>query len=193
MELIQYLIAIDQKIFRWINHHIHFYALDYLMIVLSSTEFWISIAMLLLFYSLYRKDYKSVLVLVLVLMVVAILDPFSHFVLKPYFERLRPCKVSGMESRYILGCGGWYSFPSNHAVNSAATVAVVWMFNGFQKTKILFVCAFLVGFSRIYLGVHYPLDIFAGFLIGFSFASAFSWFAKKTLVKFWPNSFQNLI
>jgi len=94
-------------------------------------------------------------------------DMLSHYVLKPWFGRIRPCRTEGLV-RIVEGCSGYYSFPSNHAAN-AAVFATLWflLFSRFQGALAV-LCAFVIGMSRVYLGVHYPTDIIGGFIWGTS-------------------------
>ncbi len=59
-----------------------------------------------------------------------------------------------------------YSFPSGHAAITMALATVVYPYKK-QLGLLLALFAFIVGFARIYVGVHYPIDVIAGFLIGF--------------------------
>lgn len=73
-----------------------------------------------------------------------------------------------------------YSFPANHAVAGAAlaTAAVL----GWPRWSALWICAAgLVGFARIYVGVHYPVDVAAGFALGIAVALAIHFFAVRRL------------
>ena len=87
-------------------------------------------------------------------------------VLKSVFERARP---ELFESGYTAS---FYSFPSGHAtvaVGFYGTLAVLaaWRMRGFRRWAVVAAGAFLVlliGFSRLYLGVHYPTDVLAGYL-----------------------------
>lgn len=88
------------------------------------------------------------------------------------FERLRPCHEPGIMDQVRLvkkSCGGLYSFFSGHASNSFA-LATLYFFT-FKKALpkgrfLLFGLAVLIAYSRVYIGVHYPLDIFFGALFG---------------------------
>jgi undecaprenyl-diphosphatase len=85
-------------------------------------------------------------------------------VLKQRIRRDRPCEVvSGVHKR--ISPSDQFSFPSGH---TAAAFIIATLLSHFFPTLLIPVClwAFLVGVSRIYLGVHYPTDILAGFVIG---------------------------
>jgi undecaprenyl-diphosphatase len=92
--------------------------------------------------------------------------------LKLWFERPRPCQV--LETvRVLVGCsGGSFSFPSSHAVNVTAQAA---LFASFYRPLAipLFGLAGAVGYSRIYVGVHYPADVAVGTLVGLLVGVAF--------------------
>jgi undecaprenyl-diphosphatase len=92
---------------------------------------------------------------------------FSYFryqFLKPLFARPRPCHVLE-HVRLLVGCGGAYGFPSNHACNFFGTATFFFYF--YRKTGwVMFAPAILIGWSRVYVGVHYPSDAVGGALWG---------------------------
>lgn len=82
--------------------------------------------------------------------------------------------------------GGKYGFPSAHAANSMALAFAVFVFLGRRKKWVLPIMigwSLLLAYSRIYLGVHYPLDVLTGFLVGTFWAltvsACYFYFEKK--------------
>jgi undecaprenyl-diphosphatase len=105
--------------------------------------------------------------------------------LKHTVQRIRPCHVvDGI--RLLGGCTLSFSLPSNHAVNMAALAAVAWL--GLPRWRWSpAALAFLVGYSRIYLGVHYPFDVFAGFVLGAGVGWLLVVFGARVLPRLFTN------
>lgn len=91
-------------------------------------------------------------------------DLLAFRVVKPWAARPRPShSVSGVIVRSSVG--GTYGFPSNHAVNMGAAAAV--LSTAYPGAAFAFAgVAGLIGYSRVYVGAHYPGDVAAGFLLG---------------------------
>jgi undecaprenyl-diphosphatase len=110
--------------------------------------------------------------LVLAVVSVVAADAIGTHIFKYSFLRARPCIVLE-DVRLLVGCTKLPSFPSNHAVNATvlATLTSLYMPRLWLPATAL---AILVGYSRIYVGVHYPLDVLAGSVLGIIVALAFS-------------------
>src|SRR4030065_537893 len=106
------------------------------------------------------KDSKKSLFVIALCFIARAFGDASANILKHLFEMPRPCQA--LENvRLLVGCGGSFSMPSNHAVNAFAVAATFSHF--FRKTAVpMFSIAVLVALSRIYVGVHYPSDVIAG-------------------------------
>jgi undecaprenyl-diphosphatase len=114
-----------------------------------------------------RQDRVGLLVLV----VLVFASDFVCAELKDLFERVRPCNA--MDVRLLVGCGKSYSFPSGHATNIFS--AMVFLTIRYRRFAPLFLLiATAVAYSRVYVGVHYPLDVLGGAVLGTSMAFVFT-------------------
>ena len=167
----------DEKAFLWLNSF-HLEVLDPVVLQLTQTITWIPLYVLLL-YLIYRIDPKNTLwILGGVMLTILLADQVSSGLMKPYFERLRPChdpRWEGMMHNYGR-CGGLYGFVSSHAANTFGLATFLTLKLGRKQKAIawLFLYALVVSYTRIYLGVHYPLDLFFGALVGV-LSAFFSW------------------
>ena len=156
---------IDEYLFRIINSA-GLEQVDGVMILISSKWFWIPLYLYLL-YLLYQK-YASKFIWVLISLGVLIFlaDYGSVHFFKEVFQRLRPCHQLD-NIRVIDGCGALYSFVSSHAANAFSLAFFIGLLLKSKRVFFwLFTWAALIGFSRVYLGVHFPFDIVGGMFWG---------------------------
>jgi undecaprenyl-diphosphatase len=167
--MIESIKAWDEKAFLWLNSF-HSDGLDPIVMQLTQTITWIPLYLLLV-YLIYRKDPKNMAwVIGGVMLTILLADQVSSGFMKPYFERLRPChdpQWVGLIHNYGR-CGGLYGFVSSHAANTFGMATFLTLILRKKQKGIywLFLYALVVSYSRIYLGVHYPLDVFFGALVG---------------------------
>ena len=148
--------------------------LDHTMVAFSNERIWILVAVLALGYLVYKKNKFGLKVFLLLGLSIGITDLFTVRLLKPWLGRLRPCREFQDFIVVVQGwCGGDYGFPSTHAANAAAVAAILCFLIPRKWFAIVAVLAGMVGFSRIYIGVHYPGDVLAGFVVGGAIGTLF--------------------
>lgn len=171
MSILQSLEKLDRSLFELINQDAHSSVLDPLMSLLRNPDTWIPLYVFMAFWSVIRLKKVTWLFVMCTLLMFAFTDSVTAFVFKPFFERLRPCAEPSLAGivRILDGCGGKYSFPSNHAANHFALAAfwygAISKMTG-KKWYWLWVWAFLVCYAQVYVGKHYPGDILAGAVFG---------------------------
>jgi undecaprenyl-diphosphatase len=172
--LLKYLSSLDDAAYEFINLRLTSEALDPVALGLSSGVLWVALlAAAIPFFALRRKPYFLKVFLTL-LTAVSLSDALCYHVLKPGFARVRPCHGRSYARRVDGICGSEFGMPSNHASNGMAAATVIALASSRGWALIAFGLALLVGYSRVYLGVHYPGDVFVGFLFG-SFFGIVSW------------------
>lgn len=125
-----------------------------------------------------------------VLLSVGLADRITSGLMKPYFQRLRPCHDPAISNivHTVSDCGGQYGFVSSHAANTfALAVCYFLMFKPLSKVNVgikylinfLFIWAIIVSYSRIYIGVHYPSDVIVGGIVGSSISIILFIFLNK--------------
>jgi len=161
------LIQLDHQVFLWINHGLSSEFLDMVLIPLRHKMFWIPLYIFLIVF-IYQNFEKSKWFLFLSIIVcITISDITSSRLIKKNVERLRPCNQEQLDVRSKVPCSYGYSFTSSHATNHFAISVLLFLVFGFWKYRILFVLwAALIAFAQVYVGLHFPLDVIAGAIVG---------------------------
>lgn len=170
--MMNYLENIDRIIFLFLNE-LNSSWIDPVIFFLSSFWFWIPIIVLFIFLvvKIYKKKFWIPLLFVIICFTIT--DQGSNLS-KKTFKRYRPThNVEIAEKVHTVKgySGGQYGFFSGHAANSFGMAILTLLFiRKKYYTIITIVWAVIVSYSRIYLGVHYPSDIFVGMLFGSAIA-----------------------
>lgn len=160
--MIDWIIALDTSILDFIQTHFRCAFLDFLMPAIthlaSAGILWIVVAVVLLCIRKYRKNgYMLVLALVFCFLI-------ANILLKPLISRVRPYDVNTLVE-LLIGELSDGSFPSGHTTVSFAAATVL-LYTDKRMGIPAVILAALIGFSRLYLYVHYPSDVLGGLLIG---------------------------
>jgi len=160
---------LDQKLFLLINSmNSPFW--DQVMFAISGKIIWVPLYVAILIWLGINYKKRFPLILLCIIIAAAIADQGSVHLFKNVFHRLRPCHEPSLEGlvRLVDGkCGGLYGFVSSHATNSfnVALLSLLFIRKKWYSISIL-IWASAIGYSRIYLGVHYPGDVICGAILG---------------------------
>lgn len=191
--MIQYLSQIDTDLFLWLNgFHSTFW--DYFMTIYSSRFVWVPFYASFVYVMFRNFPWKvNVTCLIVITLIILICDQTASGLLKPMVMRMRPSNLDNPISPLVhvsFGYrGGRYGFPSSHAANAwSMAFFAAYLVKRTKLTVFLSIWAFVMCYSRIYLGVHYPGDLLVGTLIGLATATV-SYYAFKYFFEEYTNQF----
>lgn len=138
---------------------------------------WLVIGILLTLFKKTRKCGWTVLFSMLVCLFV------GNIGLKNLVGRLRPCQIDA-GVRMLISTPGGYSFPSGHTLHAFTAATAIFLY--YKKPGVIaLIFAALIAFSRMYLFVHFPTDILAGFVLGVGIAVlVYHCITKKIVLKY---------
>lgn len=184
---IQQLIDVDKLLLLKLNGSDSLFW-DGFMYIVTKTQTWIPAAIALLYVVFKNNNIRrSITILCLIAIVITLADQTASGLCKPLFERFRPTKDP--EFMYMVDvvnnyrAGGRYGFISSHAANTFAVATFISLLvRNTRMTLMMYIWALIPTYSRVYLGVHYPGDVFFGLIDGI-LCGAFVYFIYKFVLK----------
>ena len=165
------LLQLDHQLFLEINQRFANPFFDWIMPLFRNRYFWAPLYLFLIVFLVKNYNKYGWICIIFLLITFAISDFVSASMVKPLFERLRPCNAPDFkeEVRSLISCGSGFSFPSSHATNHFA-IAVFLIIVFYHRWKPILPLAlgwaFCVAFAQVYVGVHFPIDVTTGALLG---------------------------
>ena len=176
----------DKEVFLYLNN-LGSSSFDQFWILLSETWIWVPLYMIFL-YLLFRSFPLRSLIFILIFIAlgVTVSDQLAG-IFKTGIARFRPCHDPTLEGLMReVKCGGQFGFYSSHASNTffIATFMSLLLKNKFKVLPyVLLFWAAIVSYSRIYLGVHFPMDLIMGGMMGFLLGGLFATITQNVLNK----------
>jgi undecaprenyl-diphosphatase len=178
--IIDFLLQLDFTIFEKINGLQLPLYLENFFTFWRNSYVWAPLYIFIISFAAFNFNEKAKWFIMFCLLTVGTTDIISSKVIKLNVQRLRPCNTEHLEVINRVRCGSGYSFTSSHAANHFG-LATFWVLClGFMRKRYKFLLLFwasLIGFCQVYVGVHFPLDVLfgsvVGVLIGYIFAKLF--------------------
>jgi undecaprenyl-diphosphatase len=170
--MLEQLLELDSSIFLALNSSGTSSFWDAFWMIYTTKTYWIPFYVLLAFLMFKKLNTKMfVLTLVVIALMITFTDQITN-VFKNGVKRPRPCYAEDLEGLMVLvksSCGYAYGYFSGHSSNSMAVAVFTGLILRYKYKYAIYgliVWAIFMGYSRIYIGVHYPLDVLSGFIFG---------------------------
>lgn len=169
--MLEKIIQLDKQLFIFLNG-LGSTTFDNLWLILTKQIYWAPL-FLVIFFLMYKKiGSRNFWYYILFTAVLILVCDQTANLFKNFFHRLRPCNDEEIKNVIrIVKASNTYSFFSGHAANSMGTTIFAFLIlkKYYNHAYLLFLFPLIFAYSRIYLGLHFPLDILTGYLFGATF------------------------
>lgn len=184
--MLENLLALDVQLLVYLNG-LGSEAYDGLWLFITKQTNWTPLFLILLYIIYTKVGIKQTLYILLAIAVLILITDQSTNLMKYTVQRLRPCNNPDIIIRAVKTSKS-FSFFSGHAANSMAAAMFIYhvLKPYFKYTFLLFLWPLIFAYSRIYLGLHYPLDILCGYLFGMMTGLFVYRIYQFTQIKYFP-------
>jgi membrane-associated phospholipid phosphatase len=163
-----FLLEMDYSLFNWINQQWTNPTLDVILPLVRNKYVWIPLYIYILSFIIFNYRNQALKIILVLFMVIGIADGVSSHLIKKNIKRSRPCNTDRLEVVERVPCGSGYSFTSSHAANHFAIAVFLGLVIVRKKTLkwLLWSWAGVISLAQVYVGVHFPLDIICGMILG---------------------------
>jgi undecaprenyl-diphosphatase len=177
--------SLDRSAFLFFNRAIANPVFDFFFLFITDGRNWIVAGILLAALYVWKKRKEAAVGLSLGVVCFAITDSATYRLLKPLFGRIRPCHPQAFVEggRFLLGHNKFLSFPSNHAANAFGLATLLTLMYP-KRWYWYFPIAAAVAFSRVYVGLHWPLDALGGAVFGAAIGAAVYYGYRAAALRF---------
>lgn len=178
------IIELDHSLFHLINSEWNNAFFDWLLPIWRDKYFWIPIYVFIILFSIFNYGKKSYWFILFLVTAVGSADFVSSHIVKKTIQRIRPCNDKTVdEVRSLVRCGSGFSFTSSHATNHFALSYFLFATLGLHFRKIrgwLIAWAASIAYAQVYVGVHFPIDVISGMILGILISKIFVWMYQKS-------------
>ncbi|MBX2931643.1 MAG: phosphatase PAP2 family protein [Chitinophagaceae bacterium] len=185
-ELVNWFDKVDKKLFLKVNTEWTTHFLDTNLPWYRDATTWLPLYLFVILYVVINYGKKAIAWIIAIAIIATISDQISSSILKNLFGRIRPCSdifIQQHAGNLLLNfCPSSFSLPSSHAVNhfTAAIFIFLTLKPDFKKWSYLFfIWAASICYAQVYVGVHYPLDVFIGAIIGCTIGGSLGFIFNK--------------
>jgi undecaprenyl-diphosphatase len=187
--MLEWLSELDKVLFILINIELANPVTDFIMPIITSDNVLRIGYVLVMLLLLWRGNARVRWMALFSALTILVSDQLSSQIIKNIIERPRPCHIMS-DLNLLVNCGSGFSMPSSHAVNAFAQAAFFGALNK-KSQSYLIIIASLIAVSRVFVGVHYPGDVFVGTIlgsiVGLVAAAIFVQFSRKVITRAVPN------